>query len=237
MTPPDPNRVDLATLVSLPPAARRWLDRALSQDRILPTTLQVEQRGEMEIRGRWMPFEATGRYQASPLSFDWRARLQALPGVWILAEDGHRDGQGWGGARLWGRVSLGRRTGPEVYASQLIRHLAELPLHPPFALAIPSLRWSTAGDRHFEIRTAAGDREILIRFTIDGQGDILRAYTPARPFDVPGGYAEAPWQVTYGDHGDFGGLRLPAKLVASFEKDDGPWEYFRARITALTPGV
>lgn len=235
MTSPEPNRVDLTALASLPPAARRWLDRALPKDRALSTNIHIEQRGEMEIRGRWTPFEATGHYQASPFSFDWRAKLQALPGVWILAEDGHHAGQGWGRARLWGRISLGQRTGPEVYASQLVRHLGELPLLPAFALAIPSQKWSTAGDRNFEVRASAGDQEVMVRFTIDGQGNILRAYSPARPYDVPGGFAVAPWQIVYDEHRDFAGARLPATAVATFDKAEGPWEYFRANLIAVTP--
>ena len=61
----------------------------------------------MEIRGRWTPFEASGVYRAAPLSFSWRARLRMLPGVWIVGEDGHRAGEGWGSARLWGTIPIG----------------------------------------------------------------------------------------------------------------------------------
>ena len=55
-------------------------------------------------------------------------------------------------------------------------------------------------------------------------------------YDVPGGYAEAPWYYEFSDHRDFAGARLPAAAVATFEKSDGPWEYFRGRITSVTPG-
>ena len=64
----------------------------------------------MEIRGRWTSFRASGVYTAAPLAFNWRARFPILPGIWLVAEDGHRAGHGWGGARLWGKLSLGKRT-------------------------------------------------------------------------------------------------------------------------------
>ena len=96
----------------------------------------------MDIRGTWTPFTASGVYSAPPLSFNWRARLRPLPGVRIVAEDGHLDGQGWGGAKLWGVIPMCKRTDPQVLASQLVRNLAELAWVPSLALADPSLVWA-----------------------------------------------------------------------------------------------
>lgn len=235
----DPQMCRIEQLVSrssLPPAAQRWLDRALPEGRDLASSIRVEQEGEMEIQGRWAPFTATGVYQAPPLSFVWRARFRILPGVWIVAEDGHRGGQGWGGARLWGVLPMGRRTGPEVLASQMVRTLGELPWLPSLVLAAPSLIWSEAGPQSFEVRGGAGEREAQVRFDINEQGDVLQAYSPARLYDVPGGFAEAPWGYAFGEHREFSGTRIPAVGVARFEKDDGPQEYLRVRIRSVTPG-
>jgi len=203
----------------------------------LPSSIQIEQEGTMEIRGRWTPFKANGVYKVSPLSFSWRARFRMLPGVWIVAEDGHLDGLGWGGARLWGMVPMGKRTDPEVLTSQLVRNLGELAWLPSFVLADSTLTWSEAGETVFEVRSSAGDQKVMVRFEISDQGDVIRAWSPSRPYDVPGGYAEAPWYYEFSDHREFGGVRIPAAAVATFEKSDGPWEYFRGRITSVTLGT
>ena len=224
---------NLALRASLPSAAQRWLDKALPRDLDLPASIEIEQEGSMEIRGRWTPFTARGIYKAPPLSFEWRARFRMMPGLWIVAEDGHRDGQGWGGARLWGIIPMGKRTDPAVLATQLVRNLSELAMLPSFALADPALRWSDAGESSFEVRYSAGGQEATVRFEIDEQGDVLRAYSPARPYDVPGGYAGAPWHYAFSEHRDFGGLRIPAVAVATFEKEGGAEEYFRGRVTAV----
>ncbi|MDY7040916.1 MAG: DUF6544 family protein, partial [Chloroflexota bacterium] len=96
-----------------------------------------------------------------------------------------------------------------------------------------SLIWADAGETAFEVRSSTGDQEVMVRFEIDDQGDVIRAYSPSRPYDVPDGYAESPWYYEFSDHREFGGVRIPAAAVATFEKSDGPWEYFRGRITAL----
>ena len=233
MTRDEVNAVGPVARASLPGAAQRWLARTLPQDLGMPVSIQIEQSGTMEIQGRWTPFKARGVYRAAPLSFEWRARFSMMPGVWIVAEDGHRDGEGWGGAKLWGIVPLGRRTGPEVLATQLVRNLAELVWLPPFVLVDAGLAWAEAGDHAFEVRGRAGDREAMVRFEIDEGGDVLRAWSPARVYDVPGGYAEAPWYYEFGEHREIAGMRLPMTAVATFDKDDGPAEYFRGRVTAV----
>jgi hypothetical protein len=222
-----------ASRTSLPAAAQRWLERALPRDLDPPATITLEQEGSMEMRGQWTPLKAKGVYTAAPLAFNWRARLQILPGVWIEADDGHKDGRGWGGARLWGVIPMGSRDDPEVLMTQMVRNLAELPWLPAFALIEPGLRWSDAGEGAFEVRADAGAREATVRFEMDDEGDVVRASSPARPYDVPGGYAEAPWFYTFGDHREFGGVRVPGSAVATFDKSEGAWEYLRVRVTAV----
>ena len=231
------NPVISVSRASLPSAAQRWLDRALPVDFDLPSSIRIEQKGSMDIRGKWTPFTASAVYRASPLSFIWRARFRVLPGVWIVAEDGHADGQGWGSARLWGVIPMGKRTDPEVLSTQLVRNLGELPWLPSFVLADSALIWTDAGENLFEVRCRAADREVVVRFEINDQGDLIRAYSPSRPYDIPGGYDEAPWTYAFSDHRDFGDVRIPAAGVATFLKRDGAQEYFRGRITSVTFGT
>lgn len=227
-----------AKRADLPQAAQRWLAQALSDRDGARDKVRLTQDGEMEVRGRWTTFTAQGVYRANPLVFDWEARLLALPGVWIAAEDGHDGTRGWGGARLWGRIPLGRREDDTVLRSQLVRNLGELPWLPWLALADNGLVWRDLGEDAFEVAATAGSQEAAVRLTVDAAGDVRRADSAARPYDVPGGYEEAPWRVTYDNHRDFNGARLPETAVMTFDKPDGPWEYMRVRLLGcqLSPG-
>jgi hypothetical protein len=218
----------------LPPNVRRWLDRAVPAGAPVPNRILNAQEGEMDIRGRWMPFTADTCYQAQPLSFVWKARFGMLPGVWLVAADGHDDERGWGGAKLWGIVPMGVRRGQEVFAMQLVRSLAELPWKPQFALAMPTIEWSDTSDSAFDVRTAIGGQEISVCFELDQDGDIVRA-TSRRYYDVPDGFVEAPWRYDFSDHQDYDGIRMPASATATYEKSDGPWTYWRGTITSVVP--
>ena len=217
-----------------PPAATRWLDRALPADAPTPAVIKIEQRGQFDANGRWLSFKAVGTYQARPLSFDWQARLSLLPGVWIAATDGHADGEGWGGSKMWGLKSLGHRQGPDVLVLQVVRNIGELAWLPDLARADPALAWREAGDDAFEISTVAGDREVVVRFDVDDQGDVTCASSPSRSLGGPEGSAEAPWRCDYSDHREFDGVRIPASVVATFDLDEGPWEYCRGEVVSVS---
>lgn len=197
--------------------------------------MRIDQRGSMEANGRWLPFTARATYRAFPLAFEWRARLRVMLGMWVDAVDGHADGEGWGGAKLWGLKAMGQRSGPDVLASQLIRNIAELAWLPELADVASGLSWVDAGEDVFEINAEAGEREVVVRFELDRAGDIVRASSPARPFDVPDGFEEAPWHCDFGDHRVIDGGRVPASVVATYDFHDEPWEYFRGEIIERHP--
>jgi hypothetical protein len=219
----------------LPSNARRWLDRSSPADAPLPSRIENAQEGEMDIRGQWMPFTATTVHQAQPHIFVWKARFTMLPGVWLVAEDGHDEEGGWGGAKLWGFIPMGGRKGPEVWAMQLVRSLAELPWKPQLALALPGLEWNDISDTSFEVRMAGRDLEVAVCFELDGKDDIIRA-SGKRYYDVPDGFVEAPWRYDFSDHQAYEGIRMPASAVATYDKPDGPWVYWRGRITRVVLG-
>jgi hypothetical protein len=219
---------------SLPAAAQRWLDKALPAHYETPATIQIEQEGSMDIRNGWTPFKANGIYTSSPLSFRWQARFEMGRGFWFLAEDGHENGKGWGGAKLWGLISLGKRSGEEVYSSQIVRNLGELTWLPGFALTDSNLIWSDLSETTFEVSCRVEDEQLTVRFELNDKDEVIRAYSPSRVYDVPRGYEEAPWHYDFSDHQEFNGVWIPGSAVGTFDKSGGPWEYLRVKITSLS---
>lgn len=221
--------------MALPTSASRWLQRSLPPASQTPSVIEIAQRGTMEASDRWLKFTAKATFQAQPLAFGWRARLRVLPALWVIARDGHADGEGWGGAWLMGIKTINERRGPDVLPMQLIRNIAELAYVPDLARAT-SLRWSASTDgdaESFEIHAVAGASEVTVRFDVDQAGDIVRAWSPARPIDVPEGYEDVPWRYDFSDHREFDGIRIPTTAVATYEFEDDPWEYFRGEVTAV----
>jgi len=228
------NQNTLVLKDSLPAAAQRWLDKALPAQYDPPTTIKIEQEGSMDIRNGWTPFQASGIYKGSPLSFRWQARFEMGSVFWFLAEDGHENGKGWGGAKLWGLISIGKRSGEEVYSSQMVRNLGELPWLPGFALTDSKLIWNDLSETTFEVSRMVEDDQITVRFELNDRDDVIRAYSPSRVYDVPRGYEEAPWHYDFSEHQEIDGVWIPGSAVGTFDKSDAPWEYLRVKITSLS---
>jgi hypothetical protein len=219
-------------LTDFPPNARRWLERTQAANEPVPNRILNSQEGEMDFRGKWVPFSANTIYQREPVSFSWKARLKLMPVAWVIAEDGHDAQKGWGGSKLWGFVPMGSRQDAEVFAMQIVRSLAEFPWKPQFALASPNFEWTDLGQDSFVVGTVAGDESVSVRFELNGDGDIISA-SSERYYDVSDGFVKAPWQYQFADHTDFDGVRMPTTAVATYEKQDGPWEYWRGKLTSV----
>lgn len=217
---------------TLPQNVRRWLDKAVPVDVGSPNKILNTQQGEMDIRGKWIPFTAQTINQPRPFSFVWKARFKVMPGVWLIAEDGHNAERGWGGAKLWGIIPMGGRNSPEVLRMQVVRSLAELAWNPQFVLTVPGLEWKDTDDTTFEVRSVFEGQEVLVSFELNEENEIIRAFGK-RHYDVPDGFVEARWQYEFSDYGEYGGVHIPASAVARYEKPDGVWEYWRGRITSV----
>jgi len=218
---------------SLPAPVRRWLDASLPPGAPIPGKVRLLQQGEFEMRGRWIPWTAAETFTVDRLGFEWVARMRMAGVIWLKVTDGHRDGEAWGTGHLWGWLRMLRREGPTVLKSQIIRNLAELAWVPQAALANPDLRWREVGPDAFEVE-GGGHR---VRFEVNDSGDVIRAAAPARPRELDKGeFTEDPFRIDYSDHAVKQGVRIPRRAEASFDLEEGPWEYLRMQVKALESG-
>jgi hypothetical protein len=217
---------------TLPSNVRRWLDRCVPVHAPVPERVLNSQEGEIEVRGKWMRFTAKTVYDRQPFALQWTANIRIMPGVWAVAKDGHDGKTGWGGAKVWGVVPMGGRTGPEVFSMQFVRSLAELPWAPQFVLGLPDLTWSDTSDTSFEVRSGAERQQFAVTFELDDEGEVTRA-SSTRPYDIPGGFVEAPWRCEFSNYLSHEGVRVPGSAVATYEKSGGDWTYWRGRTTLM----
>ena len=156
--------------------------------------------------------------------------LGSVPG--LIAGVSHDATSGWGGSKLWGLIPMGGRKGLEVWMMQRVRSLAELPWKPQLALVIPDLEWRDTGAVTFDMQIQVGDQGIAVRFTLDQEDQIIRA-SSTRYYDVPDGFVPAPWHHDFSDHPVYNSVRIPASAIATYDKSDGPWVYWRGKITSV----
>jgi hypothetical protein len=218
----------------LPPLVRRYLERNLLTDDPLPRCVGFAQSGEMQLKpGRWLPFRATQDMLVDRVEFAWRAHFRLAPLVSLRVHDWYGDGDGALEGRLWGRIPVLGARGPEVARGEAMRYLAELAWVPQAMIANRELDWRTVDDATVEVATGIGGSLVSVLLHFDAAGDIGAASADARPRMVGKDTVETPFRGVFGEYREFGGVRLPTTAEVSWLLPDGPFTYFRVRVTGL----
>ena len=229
----DPTRVEAGP--ALPPLVRRYVARALPGSVDIPDHVRVTQAGVMRQspRGRWLRFTADETLAVETVAFVWQARFSMGPLLTLSIVDRYADGDGRLEGRLWGRVPVLRSAGPATAEGQALRYLAELFWVPHALLANDGLEWDAVDERTVDVSTRVGSKRVTVRLGFDDSGDIVSAFTAARPRLVGKRAIATPWIGEVSEYAELGGVRIPTRAEVRWELPEGPFPYWRGTITSL----
>lgn len=223
---------DAMGATALPSLVRGYAKRALATESPPAGTVDVEQVGEMVLKPGAAPrrFTAVEVFAVDRVAFAWRARFPIAGPLGLRVTDGYDGRDGLLEVRLLG-LPLQRSRGPTVAQGEAFRYLAEIAWVPPAILANRHLRWREIDARTVEVATNAGGAQIAVRLIFNGHGDIEQ--TVAERPRLESGGALTPWIGVYSDYEKLGGVRIPTRGEVRWELPDGPFTYWRGRITSL----
>jgi hypothetical protein len=211
---------------------RRYVDRNVPADQPLRSTVHFKQVGEMQLKpGRWLPFRAEQEIAADRVEFAWRANFRAAPLVSVRVRDWYRSGVGGLDVRLWGVLPVVHARGEQFARGEAMRYLAELALAPQAMVSNPALEWRQVAESTVEVATRVGRERVAVLLRFDGAGDIVGASTDVRPRMVGKQVVDTPWSGVFREYREFNGVRLPVTAEVSWLLSDGPFTYFRGRVT------
>lgn len=223
----------LAPLTALPPAARRWLARAIAPGSEPIRLAELSMHGSIRI-GRWRPFRA--RQVIDPAhGYVWTATAGRPPMV-VRGFDRYADGDGEMRWRLFGLIPIMSATGPDVSRSAAGRFAGEIVLCPTAALA-PNVEWRPgADDDHAVADVRLGDRIHTLTIEVGGEGSLRRVELPRWGSPDGGPCRLNTFGVTFAGEIASGGYAIPATMRAGWRLGEGGPEFgesFRATIDAV----
>lgn len=207
-------------------------DSEQGQSQDCPTIIRIYQTGEMRLseQGRWLPFTAIQDFAVRQPGFVWRATFRLAPLIKIAVVDSYVNGKGTLEGRLLGSIPLLKVAGASTDKGELMRYLAELAFFPAALLNNPALHWRELNE--FTIEVTCGE-ETAVRFNFDPNGDLVNISAPNRPRMVAGQEIETPWVGTFSDYGWLGGYSMPTSGEVSWQLEEGPFTYWRGRVTRV----
>lgn len=114
-----------------------------------------------------------------------------------------------------------------------IRYLSELPWVPHAIVANRELEWRELDAATVEVATRVGAGHVAVHLHFDADGDIVAASVAARPRMVGKRVIDTPWRGRFGEYEVIGGVRVPTTAEVTWDLPEGPFTYFRGKLTAL----
>jgi Family of unknown function (DUF6544) len=218
---------------SVQPIIQSFARRAMRETPV-PKTVWLRQCGKMRVRLRssWLPFTAEQVIGIHQPGFAWLARMQVAPLASACVLDCYVDGEGLLDARLFGSLPLARAAGPQADKGELMRYLAELAWAPHAMLHNPQLSWRGIDATTVEVSAESQSGAARVRLIFEN-GDITRVEADDRPRMVGRRIIPTRWQGRCCDYREVNGYRIPTRAVVNWLLADGPFEYWRARVTAF----
>jgi hypothetical protein len=209
-----------------------YVERNLPAGALNGRPIHFSQVGEMQLKaGRWSPFRAEQEMIVDRVEFSWRAAFRLMPLVSVRVRDWYRAGAAGLDVRLWGLFRVVHGRGPDVARGEAIRYLVELPLAPQAMALNTELDWREVDESTVEVTTLIDGERVVARLHFDAAGDIVAASAPARPRSVGKQAVDTPLRAVYGEYRELAGVRVPTTAEVSWLLPDGPFTYFRCRIT------
>ncbi len=195
-------------------------------------TVLVEQTGEMVLKpgARPLPFNATEEFATRHVAFTWRARFPLAGALALRVVDRYDGKDGVLEVRALG-VPLRRKRGAPLAEGEAFRYLAEIAWVPHAILANAELEWREIDERTVEVATRLRDKLIAVSLTFNDAGEI--AQTVADRPRVEAGDRVTRWVGVYGAYEEFGGVLIPTRAEVRWELPDGPFTYWRGKVTSL----
>lgn len=219
--------VTTADLAPLPAPVQRWLQRAGVVGRRRPTSVDVQQRGQLRTAPDAKFFDAVARqtFRLEEPAFVWAVDAVMGKIVPIVGRDSMVDGRGHMLIRAAGLVTVADATGDKIDQGTLVRFLTEMVWFPAGVLA-PYITWRAVDDRHADATMVWRGAAATARFTIDSEGRVTRLEAKR----WLGEQSLEAWEIPISEWRRFGGVEVPSRGTVAWRLAAGEFEYYRWEI-------
>jgi hypothetical protein len=193
----------------------------------------LRQEGEMRFtpKSPWLRFTAEEWFEGPGIDFRWRAWMTMPPFIKTRVVDEFQQGRGCLTASVFGIVPVARFKGEAANKGEALRGLLELPWRPFSFREMPCLTWEKARENKLRAKFSDGKTEVAGEFEIGADGRVLGGFAQSRPRLIGKTLVDTPWSTTGGDYRMFGRMRIPVSGEALWHLPEGPFVYWRGRVT------
>jgi lipoprotein signal peptidase len=221
-------------VVGLPEPVKKWLmaSGAVGRERIV--SVVAEQQALMKMKPdqeNWISAKAHQLTTVVPPAFIWTVEMKMNPLLNIRGRDKFVDGKGEMLIKLNGLYNVVRERGDKLDEGTIQRYLGELVWVPSLALS-PTIEWEALDDLSARATMRYMGTSGSGTFHFNEQGDFVRFSAWRYQGNEPDS-EKFEWVITVDEYRTFDGIRVPAKMKATWRLKDGDWTWLDLEIMGL----
>ena len=232
-----PTAYDAREIETLPAPVKRYFRAVLQEGQAMIASVHVVQQGQFrrsETRENWQSFNAAEFVTIRPPSFDWDARVKIAAGAKVYVHDAYAAGMGNLHAAVLGLLTVAEMHGTrELAQGELLRYLGEAAWYLTVLLLSQGVHWQGINDSSTRATLTDSAISASLDFTFDRDGLISTAWAQSRCRIAMGALQTAPWQGRFGVYAQRSGMRVPLEAEVEWQLPNGPWPYWRGRLTDI----
>ena len=236
-TPIAPAAYDSRELDGLPMPVQRYFRSALTEGQPIIAVARFNHTGTFnmgETTPNWRAFSSSQIVSDHGPGFVWDARVAMAPGLRLFVHDAYVGGAGVLHAEVLGLMTVADEPDtPELAQGELMRYLAEAMWYPTALLPSQGVRWTPLDESSARATLTDGSTTVSLDFRFGQDGLIESSTAAARPRMLGGRAVTMPWTARAWAHDLRDGMRIPLEAEVSWIQQDGPYPYWRGRLTSI----
>ncbi|EON77555.1 hypothetical protein ADIS_1958 [Lunatimonas lonarensis] len=231
---PEPRILTEADIGGLPDPVRRWLSTSGAVGKPFVRVGRVEQHAAMKMQqdqSSWYDARAVQYSTFDPPGFVWSVDLKLNPMLGFVGRDRYMDGKGEMLIKLNALLPVVNERGEKIDEGTLQRYLGEVVWYPSMALS-PYITWEPLDENSAKATMNYAGTQGSGVFHFSPSGDFIR-FTAWRYRGNEIDASRSEWVLSVDANTEFGGVRVPSEMTATWRLPDGDWTWLKLALTDL----
>ncbi|WP_139316553.1 DUF6544 family protein [Algoriphagus marinus] len=218
----------------LPKPVRNWLLHCGAIGKPKTRIGKLTQVAQMKMKPDqkdWFEANALQYTVVDPPAFNWTVDMKMNPFLWIKGRDSFKAGKGEMLIKLNSLFNLVNANGPKIDEGALQRFLGEMVWFPSLAVS-PFVSWEELDELSAKATLDYQNTKGSGTFYFNEAGDFVKFIAFRFQGDNPN-EARKEWILTVEKYAVFEGIKVPSKMKASWNLEQGEWNWLKLEIKNL----
>lgn len=226
--------ITLQDISTLPVPVQKWIKSTGIIGKPEIKLAWVKQKALMKLKPDQKDFYAAEALQYSTIenpAFIWTVALDMMKIINIKGRDKFIAGKGEMLVKMNSFLPIVNENGKKLDESSMQRYLGEMVWFPSLALS-PYVTWGKIDDLSAKATMNYMGTSGSGTFYFNENGDFIKFIALRYKGNEPDS-KRYPWVLTVDDYAEFGGIRVPSKMKATWELDKGDWTWLKLEIVEI----